>query len=81
MATKMPYLKCNFLLSGYYTTNGWTNILVGSMNTTNPTARSAHAFLEFWDNLFDVFVACFLLLWGNNPTDPFIARQRREASP
>lgn len=51
------------------------------MNTTNPTARPAHAILEFWDNLFDVFVACFLLLWGNNPTDPFIACQRREASP
>ena len=51
------------------------------MGASDPTARSAHAFLNFTDQPLYMFLARLVLLYKTHPTDPLIAREGSEAFP
>ena len=54
---------------------------ISAMGTTCPTARAAHAFAHFIKANSYASASGFILFGGCNPTDPFIARQRRNVLP
>src|SRR5208282_5267697 len=65
-----------------------TQILVGhaifalsAVRTAWPATRSAHSFLEFCAYPLNVLPSGFRLLDGDNPADPFIAREWRNILP
>jgi len=52
-----------------------------AMRTTGPTARSTRAFHELGAYSLDVRPACFGLLYGSHPANPFITRKRSDVLP
>ncbi len=55
--------------------------LIFSMDTTNPTTRTAHTFFKFAHGSPYMVFASFFFLYKRNPANPFIARKWREALP
>ena len=51
------------------------------MSTTGPAAGAAHAALELRDSFLDTDTSRLRLLAGGDPTDPLIARERRNIFP
>ncbi len=52
-----------------------------AMRATGPTTRPAHSFLKLRAHSLDVLPSGFRLLDGENPADPFIAREWRNILP
>ena len=63
--------------------SGWRNtvLLVRPMLAARPAARAAFSFEEISANSLDLTISRFLLFRGQDPTNPFVACQRREAGP
>jgi hypothetical protein len=59
----------------------WTHRFVCSMNAPNPAAWPPHATFHFRERFFDTNSARFGLFAGNNPTDPFVTRERCDVLP
>jgi hypothetical protein len=51
------------------------------MRTARPAARPPHPFFEFQAYPFDMLPPCLILLDGDGPADPLVARQRRYVFP
>lgn len=58
-----------------------THRLVRAMNAANPTTRSTLPFLELIAQPLKMLFSGLLFLDGGDPTDPLVARQRRQALP
>ena len=51
------------------------------MSTTHPTTGTAHAFFEFRAYPVNMLLALLRRLHGDGPTDPLVARKRRDVFP
>lgn len=51
------------------------------MNTADPATRPTFSFLELTNHSFNMLPSRLILLDGDNPTNPLIARERRNALP
>lgn len=51
------------------------------MSAADPAARAPHSLFELGRYSIDMFFSRFCLLDGNNPANPFIARERCQALP
>jgi hypothetical protein len=52
-----------------------------SMPTARPAARPPHPFFELRAHSYDMLPPCLILLDGDGPADPLVARQRRDVFP
>ncbi len=52
-----------------------------SMRTARPAARPPHPLLELRAHSFDMLPPCLILLDGDGPADPLVARERRYVCP
>ena len=68
----------SFLLrtSSKYSLNGRAYGLIVPMDTPNPAAWPAFAFLKFTDESCYMLLSGISFLYGRNPTDPLVARER-----
>ena len=55
--------------------------LILAMNTTQPTTRPAHPFLEFTDRPFNMLLSRLVFLDEGNPAYPLIASKGRKIFP
>ena len=55
--------------------------LISAVRTAWPATRPAHSFFELATYPLNVLPSGFRFLDGYNPTDPLIARQRRDVLP
>ena len=51
------------------------------MGTACPAAGAAHSAFEFRESLLDSDISCLRFFAGGDPTDPLIARERRNIFP
>ncbi len=77
----LPRLCPILLPSVEYALHRTAYLLVGTVNAAYPAARAAHAVLQFRNHTPHMILPCLFLLHRNRPTDPFVARERREALP
>jgi hypothetical protein len=54
---------------------------ISAVRTAWPATRAAHSFLKLPADSLNVLPSGFRFLDGDNPTDPLIARQRRNILP
>ena len=55
--------------------------LILPVSTAHPATRAAHAFFKLRAYPFDMLLPRLRPFYGNGPTDPFIARERRNVFP
>jgi hypothetical protein len=55
--------------------------LISTMRATGPAAGPTHSFFELRARSLDVLLSGFRFLDGNNPANPFVARQRCNVLP
>ena len=58
-----------------------TNCLVSSVDTTHPTTRTSHSFIQLRNHPINMLRSGFRLLDGDDPADPFVAGERRQTIP
>jgi hypothetical protein len=63
--------------SGY----GWANCLVRTVDAAHPATGSTNTLFELAYDSTNMFVASFLLLWCDGPTNPLVAGEGCEAFP
>jgi hypothetical protein len=63
------------------TANRKAAVVISAVRTAWPATRPAHSFLKFRAHPLDVLPSGFRFLDGDNPADPFIAREWRNVLP
>ncbi len=59
----------------------WAHRFVRAMNTPNPAAGATLPFFQLAPYSSHMVMTCLCFLYGNSPTNPFIARKRRQTLP
>jgi hypothetical protein len=57
------------------------DMAISAMRTARPTTRAAHAFTHFIKTNSYAAASGFIHFGGCHPTDPFVARERRDIRP
>ena len=79
-SSEMPIPSTDFVASNNRSNANQTTEC-SSMRTARPAARPPHPFFEFRAHPFDMLPPCPIILDGDGPADPLVARERRYVFP